>query len=119
MQYPLVRVDAARAGWSLVDFSAAAGLHPQLVRRFVTLGLLIPHRDGPSDMVFDAAQLARVARIQRLRAGLGLNYTALGVVLDLLARIEELEAALRARPDGRRSPHRWQHSVAKGDQSWT
>jgi chaperone modulatory protein CbpM len=104
MQYPLVRIDAPRAGWSLADFSAAAGLHPQLVRRFVTLGLLIPHRDGPGDMVFDAVQLARVARIQRLRAGLGLNYTALGVVLDLLARIEELEAALRARPHGRRSP---------------
>lgn len=106
MKYPLVRVDAPRAGWSLADFSAAAGLHPQLVRRFVTLGLLMPHRDGPGDMVFDAVHLARVARIQRLRAGLGLNYAALGVGRDLLARIKELKAALRARPDGRRSPHR-------------
>ena len=34
----------------------------------------------------------RVARIQRLRAGLGLNYAALGLVLDLLDRIAELEA---------------------------
>jgi chaperone modulatory protein CbpM len=33
-----------------------------------------------------------------LRAGLGLNYTAVGVVLDLLDRIDALEAVLRARP---------------------
>ena len=32
-----------------------------------------------------------MARIQRLRSGLGLNYAALGLVLDLLDRIAELE----------------------------
>jgi hypothetical protein len=31
-----------------------------------------------------------------------LNYAALGLVLDLLERIDELEAALRARPNGYR-----------------
>jgi hypothetical protein len=54
-------------------------------------------------MRFGSAHLLRIARIHRLRAGLGLNYTALGVVLDLLDRIEELEAALAGRPGvGRR-----------------
>jgi hypothetical protein len=45
--------------------------------------------------------------VQRLRAGLSLNYASIGLVLDLLDRIEELEAALRApgRP-ARRLP-RW------------
>jgi hypothetical protein len=51
------------------------------------------------------AQLARAARIVRLRAGLGLNYAAVGVVLDLLDRIEELETALRSRPDVRRNEY--------------
>ena len=37
-------------------------------------------------------------RIERLRAGLPLNYAALGLVLDLLDRIHELETALRRRP---------------------
>jgi hypothetical protein len=36
--------------------------------------------------------------LQRLRAGLALNYAALGVVVDLLDRIAVLEAALRRRP---------------------
>jgi chaperone modulatory protein CbpM len=38
-----------------------------------------------------------VARIRRLRAGLAINYTAVGVVIDLLDRIAELEAALQVR----------------------
>jgi hypothetical protein len=38
---------------------------------------------------------AVIARIQRLRATLSLNYAAVGLVLDLLDRITELEAALR------------------------
>ncbi|MDQ4021709.1 MAG: chaperone modulator CbpM [Actinomycetota bacterium] len=98
-QYPLVCVGVPHAGWSLEDFSAAVGLHPQLVRRFVALGLLLPERHGSGGQLwFGTAQVARAARIQRLRVGLGLNYAAVGVVLELLTRIEELEAALRARP---------------------
>ncbi|HZA18676.1 MAG TPA: chaperone modulator CbpM [Pseudonocardiaceae bacterium] len=108
MRYPLAPVTPQRAaGWSLVQFAAVAGLHPLLVRRFVTLGLLIPEADADGGMWFPAAQLARVARIQRLRTGLGLNYAALGVVLDLLARIEDLEAALRSHPT---NPHHGSHT---------
>jgi hypothetical protein len=36
--------------------------------------------------------------MQRLRTGLALNYAAMGLVLDLLDRIDSLEEALRERP---------------------
>jgi chaperone modulatory protein CbpM len=36
-----------------------------------------------------------MARIERLRTGLSLNYAALGLVIELLDRITELEGALR------------------------
>jgi hypothetical protein len=49
-------------------------------------------------MWFTPDQVAAVARISRLRSGLSLNYAAIGVVTDLLDRIAQLEAALRARP---------------------
>lgn len=96
--YPLVRIADRRLGVSLQEFAAAAGAHPDLIRRFVSLGLLVPDTDPAGQMRFASAHLVRIARIHRLRAGLGLNYAALGVVLDLLDRIDELETALARRP---------------------
>jgi chaperone modulatory protein CbpM len=95
MAYPLVRVAPTRL--SLDAFAASAGIHPDLLRRLVRLGVLDPYVDAAGQLWFPPAQLARLARASRLRAGLGLNYTALGLVLDLLTRIEQLEAALRRR----------------------
>jgi hypothetical protein len=40
--------------------------------------------------------VAILARIQRLRSGLSLNYAAIGLVLDLLDRIDVLEAQVRS-----------------------
>jgi chaperone modulatory protein CbpM len=95
MAYPLVSTAPARL--SLDAFAASAGMHPDLLRRLVRLGLLDPYVDAAGQLWFSPAQLARLARAQRLRAALGLNYSALGLVLDLLNRIDELEATLRAR----------------------
>jgi chaperone modulatory protein CbpM len=94
MTYPLAR----RAHAHLLDldtFAARARLHPELVRRLVALGLLEAERDGPDALWLAPAEVATVARIQRLRAGFSLNYAAVGLVLDLLDRIEELQTALR------------------------
>ena len=84
---------------SLDSFAARAGMHPDLVRRYVALGLLEPSRDATGRLWFAPPQLRTLARIQRLRAGLSVNYAALGLVMDLLDRIEVLEAALRASGD--------------------
>lgn len=90
----------------LDSFARAAGMHPELVRRLVALGLLEASRDAAGDLWFSPAELAAVARIQRLRAGFSLNYAAVGLVIDLLDRIAELEAAsrrgrpVRIRPTG-------------------
>ena len=85
---------------TLAQFATATGLDPHEVARLVALGLLDTIR-GPAGPLLPIAQLARAGRITRLRTGLGLNYTAVGVVLDLLARIEQLEAALRTERRGR------------------
>jgi hypothetical protein len=89
--YPMTRPSRL----SLEGFARAAGLHPQLVRQFVALGLVDADRDAAGGLWFRPAALVTVARVQRLRAGLSLNYAAIGLVLDLLDRIEELEAASR------------------------
>jgi hypothetical protein len=73
-----------------------AGLHPELVRWLIALGLVEP-RD------VDAA--ARLARAGRLRRDLGLSYAGAVLACDLLARIDDLEERLaryEARPTRRR-----------------
>ncbi|GAA2590239.1 hypothetical protein GCM10010399_20320 [Dactylosporangium fulvum] len=80
---------------SLERFAEMAGLHPEMVHRLVALGLVEPAVDAHGEQWFTVTQLTTVARVRRLHAGLPLNYAAVGVVLDLLDRIDELEDRLR------------------------
>ena len=93
MSHAMVRVPASRL--SLDEFAALAGLHPDLIRRLVALGIVEASRGPAGELRFSRSQLAVVARMQRLRAGFGLNYAAVALVTDLLDRIAVLEAALR------------------------
>jgi hypothetical protein len=81
---------------SLEEFAVLSGMHPDLIRRLVALGLIEAHRDTAGALWISRSELAEVARMQRLRAGFALNYAAIGLVTDLLDRIAVLEAALRA-----------------------
>jgi DNA-binding transcriptional MerR regulator len=92
VRYPLLVVQGAPR-LSLDSFAARAGVHPELIRRFVALGLLPAAPDAAGQLWFVAADLPLVARIRRLHADLALNYAALGLVLDLLERIHQLESA--------------------------
>lgn len=95
-----------RQSLDLESFCQSSGLHPEFVRRLVALGLLQAIPGAAGELRFPSSQLAAAARLQRLRAGLGLNYAALGLVADLLDRIAVLEAALRQnRPST--GGHRW------------
>ena len=79
-------------------FARAAGLHPDLVRRLVAAGALDARTDATGAVWLTTGQLVAVGRIQRLRTAFALNYSALGLILELLDRIDVLEAALRNRP---------------------
>jgi hypothetical protein len=72
-----------------VALARRAGLHPELVRRLVSLGAVEPG---------DWNAAARLAQIARLRRDLGLNYAGAILVSDLLQRIEDLEARRRWTP---------------------
>jgi chaperone modulatory protein CbpM len=87
-RYPPARVSRYR----LDAFAVRTGLHPDLLHRFVALGLVDAHPDPAGQLWFDAADLATVARISRLHNDLALNYAAVGLVLDLLDEIERLQA---------------------------
>ncbi|HMJ35876.1 MAG TPA: chaperone modulator CbpM [Baekduia sp.] len=93
----LVVLHARRSGSiGIEQLARESGLHPDVVRRLVRLGLVTPPF-GP-----DAA--ARLARASRLRRDLGLNYSGAVLATELLARIDELEGRLaRSTSNGRRT----------------
>jgi hypothetical protein len=64
----------------------AAGMHPDLVARFIRLGLVDPAEAGAA---------ARLAQAARLRRDLGVGYGGAVLACQLLARIDQLEARLR------------------------
>lgn len=75
---------------TLEQLARGAQLHPDFLRRLMSLGLIDPLVQEPR-LLFRNEVLKRIHKIMRLRADLGLNLAALGVVLDLLDRIDELE----------------------------
>ncbi|MFI2365141.1 chaperone modulator CbpM [Promicromonospora sp. NPDC019610] len=91
---------------SLDSFAQVTGVHPLLVRRLVALGLLDVTRDAHGRLWFDPSQVREMARIQRLRMSLNLSYSAIGLVVELLDRIAELERTRRRVP-------------RRGDAPWT
>jgi hypothetical protein len=91
---PLARLTQPFDSLSVDAFAREAGLHPDLVRRLVQLGLLEAASSPGGELRLPPAQLAAAARLCRLRAGLALNYATLGVVVDLLDRVASLETAL-------------------------
>lgn len=72
-------------------------VHPELIECFVSIGLIDPvGRDKVEDeWLFHKEAALLVRKIIRLRNELGINYSGVGVVLEMLSRIEVLEARIR------------------------
>ncbi len=104
MRYLMVRVETG--DWppycTLGEVAYRAGLHPELVEKFIRLGLIeFAEENDDGEMLFDASVVPLIRRIMRLRNQLGVNYAGIGVILELLSqldlmesRIEELEKKL-------------------------
>jgi hypothetical protein len=86
---------------SLDALARETGQHPELVRRFVALGLVDPAGGTAAAPLFTRSDAAALARAARLRRDLGIGYAGAVLASELLARIEILErqlASLRAQP---------------------
>lgn len=91
-------------------FAQQAGVHPELVRRLIRLGLIEPGGGTTAAPMFRREDAPLLARAVRLRRDLGLNYAGAVLACELLARIDELEQW----PRGGAPTHR-QHEVI----AWT
>jgi hypothetical protein len=72
-----------------------AGLHPDVVRRLVGLGLIEPGGGTRASPLFERGDAALLRSAVRLRRDLGLNYAGAVLACELLARIDELEQQAR------------------------
>lgn len=81
---------------SLSELAHRCGVHPDLVDRFMRLGLIdAVDRDVEGMALFNAEAVFAVRKILRLRNELGVNYTGIGVIFELMSRIEILESRIR------------------------
>ena len=98
--YLILRRPSPKAGLlTLIETARNAQVHPGLVERMVDLGLIEAEQTSP-ELLFDPAAVADVKRAWRLRNELGINWAGIGLVLDLLERVRQLERELKLRLEG-------------------
>jgi DNA-binding transcriptional MerR regulator len=85
---------------SFEQLATACGLSVVRLDRLVRVGLVEP--EPPGSGVFPATTAVRLKRMLRLRADLGVNLAGAQIIVDLLTRLDDLEAELtRLRRSGR------------------
>lgn len=74
------------------DLAAHVGITPARLARLVNLGLVDP--PDPVTSEYPAAAAERLGRLLRLRRELHVNLAGAAIIIDLLERIERLDAEL-------------------------
>jgi chaperone modulatory protein CbpM len=74
------------------EIAAEAGVPPAIARELLELGLARPQARGAAEPRWPRSAAVDVARAVRMARDLGLNAQGAVLALELLARIEELEA---------------------------
>lgn len=81
---------------TLVQLCHACDAEPQAVVELVTNGLLDPQGEGPHAWLFTGDSLRRSRLAIRLIRDLGVNAAGAALAIELMARIDQLQARLDA-----------------------
>jgi len=66
------------------------GVHPQTLRQYERLGLVVPSRAGAKNRLYSELDIKRVQRIQRLTQEMGVNLAGVELILRLLDDMEDM-----------------------------
>jgi DNA-binding transcriptional MerR regulator len=92
----MTRTSGIPSFMTVTEVAVHCGIHPELIDRFLDLGLIdCAERDVGGEALFQVDVVPLIRRILRLRNELGVNYAGIGVILELMAKIESLEAQIR------------------------
>lgn len=95
--YAIIVVREDDSTISLIELAERAGCPVDLARWLVNYGLVEPVKPQREELRFTVSAVDRLCRALRLKYDFGLNVDALGLVMDLLDRIDELERQLNLR----------------------
>lgn len=81
------------------ELSRSLGISRQELEELVGLGLAEPAAPGASE--YTAATVVRLQRVRRLHADLEVDFLGAAIIVDLMERLDRLEAEIRAIRTGR------------------
>jgi len=87
--------------FTLAELCRCFAVEADLIEELVDQGILEPAGRRGRHLCFPASSLQRTRITLRLQRDLGVNLAGAALALDLLERIEELDARLRATRGGR------------------
>lgn len=84
-----------RVEFSATQLCRSCAIEKELLERLVAEGILEPSRREGSKLYFPASCLKRARVVVRLRSDLGVNLAGAALAVELLERIDALEARLK------------------------
>jgi|SRR5262245_1097459 DNA-binding transcriptional MerR regulator len=106
IRFPLVKEQSSMSFLSsrvlpIDEVARLTDIQPDLVVRFVDWGLIDPVETNP-EPCFEVSVVLRIRRILRIHHDLGVNWAGIGVVMDLLAKIDDLEQEIARLKTGKK-----------------
>ena len=71
-----------------------ADLHPQTLRHYEALGLVVPQRSRGNIRLYSPRDIERLRKITRLTQELGVNLAGVEIILRLSEQVEAFQAEL-------------------------
>ena len=97
---PDIEVIDEQVTFTLIELCRSCGVEAELIEDMISEGILEPAGNPGRDWRFPASSLRRTRVTLHLQRDLGVNLAGAALALDLLERIEELDARLRASSGG-------------------
>ncbi|MDY6856045.1 MAG: chaperone modulator CbpM [Thermodesulfobacteriota bacterium] len=80
--------------FGIEEIAQKANMSESSIRRYIRMGLITPIKKEKGSYLLRETTLFRIEKIQRLRRDLGVNLSGIGIILDLLERIEDMDRQL-------------------------
>ncbi len=91
------------------------GVHPQTLRTYERMGFVRPRRTVRGQRLYCETDLERVRQIRRMTDEMGVNLAGVEIILNLLERVEQLQAEVdRLMREVERGPRQLKPAASPG-----